>query len=179
MTVSSAPSITRQRMLGFAGIRPPRAPCKGRTYSVQATLRASHIFAARDRMDISIDRMRAVRTSQFKYIRNYFPGTPYMQHNPYKEDSYPTWNLVKEWNKEGKLTPAQALFPAAQKPIEELFDVKADPDEVHNLAADPKYKPTLRELRALVDKFVSENDARVVPEDPVDIYHGYYGESVL
>ena len=75
-----------------------------------------HICAARDRMDTSVDRMRAVRTAQYKYIRNYFPGTPYMQTNRYKESSYPTWNLVKEWNRQGKLTKAQALFAAAEKP---------------------------------------------------------------
>jgi len=37
-----------------------------------------YIFAARDRMDTSVDRMRAVRTKQFKYIRTYCPGTPYV-----------------------------------------------------------------------------------------------------
>ena len=130
-------------------------------------------------MDISIDRMRAVRTKQFKYIRNYFPGTPYMQSNPYKEGAYPTWNLVKEWNKQGKLNAAQALFAAAEKPIEELFDVQADPDEVHNLAKSPSHKNVLRELRALVDGFVAENDQRVLPEDPVDIYRGYYGPDAV
>ena len=61
------------------------------------------------------------------------------------------------------------------KPIEELFDLRADPDEVHNLATDPAHHKTLQELRALVDGFVKENDARVMPEDPLDIHRGYYG----
>ncbi len=162
-------------LLGFAGIRPPAGAMQGQDLFGSGSRPRPHIFAARDRMDISIDKMRAVRTKQFKYIRNYFPGTPYMQHNPYKEDSYPTWNLVKAWAREGRLTAAQGLFAALEKPIEELYDVQADPDEVHNLAAAPAHKNTLRELRALVDGFVAENDARVVAEDPVDIYRGYYG----
>src|SRR6202011_1993078 len=117
----------------------------------------SHVFAARDRMDTSIDRMRAVRTKQFKYIRNYLPAVPWMQHNEYKEQNYPTWNLVKDWARQGKLTREQALFAAAEKPIEELFDVQADPDEVRNLANDSMHRDVLKQLRALVDSFVDEN----------------------
>ena len=126
-------------------------------------------------MDTSVDRMRAVRTAQYKYIRNYFPGTPYMQTNRYKEGAYPTWNLVKEWNRQGKLNKAQALFAAAEKPIEELYDLRADPDEVNNLAGDPAHKRRAQRLRALVDGFVKENDQQVDYEDPLDIYRGYWG----
>ncbi len=161
-------------LLGFAGVRPPAGAMQGQDVFGPAYRPRTHIFAARDRMDISIDRMRAVRTGQYKYIRNYFPAIPYMQHNPYKEENYPTWNLVKDWYKLGKLDPAQSLFASPVKPIEELFDLHADPDEVHNLADNPAHGKTLEDLRALVDGFVKENDALVVPEDPVDIYRGYY-----
>ena len=41
---------------------------------------------------------------------------------------------MKEWYKEGRLTPAQALFPSPEKSFEEFYDLKADPDEVHDLA---------------------------------------------
>ncbi len=62
----------------------------------------------------------------------------------------------------------------AEKPIEELFDIQSDPDEVRNLAADSGHRETLKHLRALVDGFVAENDRLVNFEDPVDIYRGYY-----
>jgi arylsulfatase A-like enzyme len=162
-------------MLGFGGISTPAGSVQGQDIFASSYRERDYIFTARDRMDISIDRMRAVRTRQFKYIRNYFPAIPYMQHNPYKEQEYPTWNLVKEWNKQGKLNHEQALFAAAEKPIEELYDLAADPDEVRNLAADPARHQTLQQLRGLVDGFVRENDARVTPEDPLDIFRGYYG----
>ena len=161
-------------LLGFAGIRPPSGAMQGQDIFGPAYQPRTHVFAARDRMDTSIDRMRAVRTDRYKYIRNYFPMIPYMQHNEYKEQNYPTWNLVKDWAKQGKLTKEQALFAAAEKPMEELFDLQADPDEVRNLAGDPQHRDTLKRLRSLVDGFVDENDRLVKFEDPVDIYRGYY-----
>jgi len=161
-------------LLGLAGIHPPAGAMQGQDIFGAGYIPRLHIFAARDRMDTSIDRMRAVRTREFKYIRNYFPGTPSMQHNEYKEQYYPTWNLVKDWAKQGKLTQEQSLFAAAEKPIEELFDLRADADEVRNLAGDPQHRETLKRLRGLVDGFVEQNDRLVSFEDPVDIYRGYY-----
>src|SRR4029077_10683087 len=120
-------------MLGFAGVRMPAASTQGQDIFGPEYKAREYVFALRDRMDISTDRMRAVRTKQFKYIRNYYPMIPYMQHNPYKEENYPTWNLVTHLNKQGKLNREQALFAAEAKPVEELFDLQADPDEVHNL----------------------------------------------
>ena len=162
-------------LLGFAGIRPPAGAIQGQDLFAATYKPRPHVFAARDRMDYSIDRMRAVRTPQYKYIRNYLPAVPYMQPNEYKEQNYPTWNLVKDWAKQGKLTREQALFASPLKPIEELYDLQADPDEVRNLAADAGHKQTLKQLRALVDGFVAENDQLVRFEDPVDIYRGYRG----
>jgi arylsulfatase A-like enzyme len=162
-------------LIGLAGIKPLPA-MQGRNFLDSSTPPRPHVFAARDRMDASIDRMRCVRTARFKYIRNYFPMIPYQQHNAYKERSYPTWNLVKELAREGKLTPEAALFASATKPIEELFDLQADPHEVKNLAADPAYRTTLKEMRGLVDAWVRDtNDQGHVGEDPIDIYRGYNG----
>ena len=127
-------------------------------------------------MDMSTDRMRAVRTTRWKYIRNYFPAIPYMQYNAYKEAQYPTWNLVKQLAAEHKLTPEAALFAAPAKPIEELFDLQADPHEVKNLAADPAHAATLKEMRALVDAWIVEaKDQGNIIEDPLDIQRGYNG----
>jgi arylsulfatase A-like enzyme len=162
-------------LIGMAGIKPLPA-MQGRDFLDPATPRRTHVFAARDRMDESTDRMRAVRTTRYKYIRNYFPAIPYQQHNAYKERSYPTWNLVKELAREGKLTPEAALFTSATKPIEELFDLQADPSEVRNLASDPAHAATLKELRGLVDAWVRDTkDQGIYNEDPIDIFRGYNG----
>ena len=161
-------------MLGVAGIA--RDPVfQGRDFLAPGATPRDRIFAARDRMDATIDRMRAVRTARFKYIRNYLPAVPYMQHNAYKEKQYPTWNLVKELAARGELTPEAAAFAAPTKPIEELFDLAADPHEVKNLAADPARAATLKELRASLDAWLQETDRSGGYEDPVDIFRGYNG----
>jgi arylsulfatase A-like enzyme len=162
-------------MCGFAGVKVPASATQGQDIFGSSYQPREHVFVLRDRMDISIDRMRGLRTKQFKYIRNFYPAIPYMQHNPYKEENYPTWQLVKQWNKEGKLTREQALFASPTKPLEELFDLQKDPEEVHNLALDPARHETLQKFRALVDQFVKENDGAAVAEDPLDIQRGYYG----
>jgi arylsulfatase A-like enzyme len=161
-------------LLGLAGITAPAGAMQGRDILAAGGRPRSEVFAARDRMDIAVDRMRAVRTDRFKYIRNYLSAVAYMQSNPYKEQEYPTWNLVKQLQAEGKLSAEAALFAAPTKPIEELYDLAADPDELRNLALDPAYSDTLRDLRARLDAWVAATDRGVVYEDPVDIYRGFY-----
>ena len=161
-------------LLGLAGIELPPGATHGKDMLAPNAPRQPHIFVGRDRMDASTDRMRAVRTERYKYIRNYYPMIPYMQKNGYKEQHYPTWNLVKKLAREGKLTPEAALFAADRKPIEELYDLRTDPHEVRNLADDPAHLATLKQLRALVDDWVRDtNDRGVLGEDPLDIYRGY------
>jgi arylsulfatase A-like enzyme len=54
---------------------------------------------------------------------------------------------------QGKLPPAQDAFMKPNKPPEELYDVRKDPDEVHNLAADPASPGMLKELRAELEQW--------------------------
>ena len=106
------------------------------------------IFAGRDKMDDTHDAMRAVRSRDFKYILNLMPERPYCQFNDYKEKSYPGLALLNVLHLQGKLTPAQDAFMQPTKPPEELYDLRHDPFEIHNLADDPASTPVLRDLRA-------------------------------
>ena len=65
----------------------------------------------------------------------------------------------------GKLTGPPALFFAPVKPGEELYDTRADSDEVHNLATDPKYQKVLARMRQAMDQWVKETkDLGEIPE---------------
>ncbi len=162
--------------LAAAGVSVP-GHLQGRDFLSPTAEPRAHIFAARDRCDTAVERMRCVRDKQFKYIKNYLPAIPYQQENPYKEKEYPTWNLLKQLKAEGKLNATQALFAADRKPMEELFDLAADPHEVKNLALDPAYGSRLVSMRKLVDEWVVESrDQGGVLEDPVSVHEGYHGK---
>jgi len=114
-----------------------------------------HIFAARDLIDEVMDHIRCVRTKQFKYIRNYTPENGYKECK-YVQEHRPMLSVIKELNKANKLTPAQQLILADTKPDEELYDIKADPYELNNLAEIPEYKDTLIMLRSLLDDWIAD-----------------------
>ncbi len=153
--------------LAIAGITPPDY-MEGRVFlGDNPAPSPEYVFAARDRCDETVDRIRAVRSKQYKYIRNYMPDRPYMQLNRYKEISYPSWRLLKRLHKQGKLTPAQELFLADTRPEEELYDVIADPDEVHNLAGDPKHQEILDRMGTVLNLWIQKTgDKGEIPEDP-------------
>ncbi len=98
---------------------------------------------------------RAVRTGDWLYIWNGWPEN----HNVSAESSVPTFPAAKElWEmaKQGKLTPAQALLTQAPQPSEMLFNVKDDPYQWTNLAAQAECTDTLRRMRTLLDRWKDE-----------------------
>ena len=130
-------------------------------------------FCARDRADETVDRIRAARTSEWKYIRNYYPERPYTQPNHYKDTSYPSLQVMRQLKEEGKLNDAQLLFMADMRPPEELYDLQADPYELSNLAGDVSQSAKLDEMRAQLDAWVAAtNDTGATPENPLPAEYG-------
>jgi uncharacterized sulfatase len=154
-------------MLAIAGVEVPKAmqgqfflDAEGKPNPQQRR----YVFVARDRMDETYDRIRAVRTERFKYVRNFHPELPYAQRIAYGE-LMPTMQAWRRLNAEGKLEGPQKLFFAPTKPREELYDVASDPHEVRNLADSPEHRKTLEELRAVMDRWIDQtHDLGAVPE---------------
>ncbi len=119
-----------------------------------------HVFTARDRCDMTVDRIRAARDSRYKLIRNFMPEKPYTQFNQYITTSYPTQNAMKELHAAGKLNPVQAQWMAPRKQEVELYDHQADPHEVRNLAGDPRHRAALTRLGGLLDRWIEETGDR-------------------
>jgi N-sulfoglucosamine sulfohydrolase len=153
-------------MMQWAGIEAP-PHLHGR--SLDTGTPREFVVSARDRCDETVDRIRSVRTKQFKYIRNFYPERPYLQFNAYKKKQYPAVSVLELWQQEGKLTEAQKPFMAATRPEEELYDLAADPYEVKNLATDPGHEKTLKELRARLDHWIEESGDRGAVPEPAEI----------
>lgn len=117
-----------------------------------------YVFGARDRCDETVFRFRTVRDVRYRYIRNFTPDRPFLQPNEYKEKQYPVWNLLKELCAAGQLTPAQAALCAPSMPEEELYDLRTDPHEIHNLAKSPRHQHVLKRLRAALEKWIEQTN---------------------
>jgi hypothetical protein len=122
-----------------------------------------YVFGFRDRMDERYDLQRAVRDSRYKYIRNYLPHLPYAQHIAYMYEM-PTMRAWQRLHDEGKLAGPQRLFFQA-KPVEELYDIAADPHEIHNLAGEVEHRAVLESMRAALRSWITETrDTGFLPE---------------
>ncbi|HSW45306.1 MAG TPA: sulfatase, partial [Phycisphaerae bacterium] len=93
--------------------------------------------------------MRMIRTRQYKYILNLAHCLEY----PLASDLWGsrTWQgiLSSGGKRYGQRTTAALLH----RPREELYDLRKDPDEVHNLAGDPGHADTLARFRAELQKW--------------------------
>ncbi len=148
----------------LAGIAVPDY-VQGQDFLGESATPREHIFTMRDRRDGTVDRIRAVRTQDYKHIRNFYPERAYTQFNGYKKHSYPVLTLLQVMQKKGELTPAQARFMAATRPAEELYYLPKDPYEINNLADNAAHQDKLVELRQVLDTWLTEVDTATYPED--------------
>lgn len=152
--------------LSLAGIKPPEY-MHGRVFLGKRAKKRDYIVAARDRCDETVDRIRCVRSKRYKYIRNYYPERPYAQLNRYKETLYPVLRLMRRLATFGELNEAQARFFAPSRPEEELYDLQADPFEIHNLIGTTEVQREQDELRAILEKWIRQTgDQGEEKEDP-------------
>lgn len=128
-----------------------------------------YIYAMRDRRDETVDRIRAVRSKEFKYIRNFYPDLPYTQFNAYKKFRYPVLTLMEVMKEEGRLTEVQSAFMAPHRPAEELYDVIEDPFEIRNLARNPAYEGVMTSYREVMNEWLQKYDRGTYPEDSAEI----------
>ena len=91
--------------LGLAGIEIPR-PMRGRNILANDYQPRAAVFAARDRADETVERIRSVRSERYKYIRNFYPQRPHLQPNNYK-DHKPCLIALRQAREEGKLSELQ------------------------------------------------------------------------
>ena len=115
-----------------------------------------YVISARDRCDFTIERVRAVTTERFKYIRNFLTDRPFMQ--PQYRDGWDVTEAARKCYNEGKLNTAQSFPWSPNRVAEELYDLENDPHEINNLANDPAYADVLEEHRRILREWITETD---------------------
>jgi len=114
------------------------------------------IFAARDRCDETVERLRSVRTDKFLYIRNFHPQRPHLQPNAYK-DGKSIVQALRALHADGKLPAmSESLLFSPTRPAEELYDYQSDPFQLTNLASNPEFKSQLESHRAKLDQWMTD-----------------------
>ncbi|MBX2870589.1 MAG: sulfatase [Saprospiraceae bacterium] len=150
--------------LALAGISIP-AYMEGQDIFSTAIQPRQYVISTRDRCDFTIDRIRSVRTKDFKYIRNFMTDRSYTQPTYMDVDQVPFVKLMHQLSEEGQLDSLQQPFFSKERPAEELYSLKDDPFELHNLAKDPAYTAVLREHADILNQWINEtNDQGQYPE---------------
>lgn len=157
-------------VLSMAGLTPPSYMHGVSFAGARRVKRRQCMFGGRDRMDERYDFVRTVRDERYRYIRNYAPHRIYGQHGAFEwqMDSYRSWETQ---HRAGKLDEVRERF-FREKPAEELYDVVADPDQVHNLIEASGHRGRLGKLRAALDaQMLAVNDNGFIPESsPLEGY---------
>ena len=112
------------------------------------------VTAARDRCDYTIERIRAVVTPKYKYLRNYLTDRPFMQ--PSYKDPWPVSVKFRDMMAKGEMNETQLVFFGPEKQPEELYDLENDPHEIRNLAGDPAHAAALARHRKLLADWIEE-----------------------
>jgi arylsulfatase A-like enzyme len=157
--------------LALAGVARPKGMQSRVFLGAGADPARRYAFAARDRIDETVQRIRAVHDGRFHYLRNFLPDRPFTALNRYKEKCFPVMPLMRQLHADGKLPPVPAALMAARLPEEELYDTAQDPHEIHNLAtsADPAHQAARQRLRQELERWIQETKDQGAELEPPEL----------
>jgi len=155
--------------LSFAGVaRPPLM--QGRIFlGANADPPRRFAFAARDRIDETVQRIRSVHDGRFHYVRTFSSGPTFASLNRYKEKCFPIIPLMRELHARGELKGAAVDLMERRGPCEELYDTETDRHEIEDLVGStkPEHREALLRLRAALETWMMETgDRGAIPEPP-------------
>ncbi|GAB2785760.1 sulfatase [Rhabdobacter roseus] len=151
--IDLAPTI-----LELAGVT-PAAHFQGRSFTKvlqqpQSTFR-QYVFAEHNWHDYEAYE-RMVRTKDWLYITNARPQFP-LSSAADVHHSASFQELVRAYE-EGTLEVLQKEQFMSPRPVEELYDCRADPLQLTNLIKDPKYTQELQKLRLVLKQWSNDTD---------------------
>jgi arylsulfatase A-like enzyme len=128
--------------------------------------------------------VRAIRTNDYLYIRNFRPdrwpaGDPqqYVAVGPFGDiDGSPSKSLLLDRQTDPTIASYFQLA-TAKRPAEELYDLRRDPHQVENVAGRPAHRAAQQRLRAELDRWMRETaDPRATEDDDRWDRFPYYGQ---
>lgn len=135
----------------------------------QKTLERTASLSYRNRIDSSSELVRSLKDDRYLYIRNFYPQKGW-RYSPYIGISSPYF--MTSWDKavEGCDQSVKAYnrlnaYNMSRKPVEELYDLSTDPDQMNNLAGDLNQLDQLLSMRVqVVEEMLKLNDGGLMPE---------------
>jgi hypothetical protein len=122
--------------------------------------------------------MRAVRTDDFLYIRNFCPERVPSADTPDRHtdnDPGPTKTFLAGHRDDPKFRRFHQLAYGS-RPREELYDLRTDPGQLVNVAARPEYAAAKKRLAADLDRWMKAmGDPRATGNGDVFDTYPYYG----
>lgn len=169
-----APGSATERLVSFVDFAPTvlslcgvKAPAhfQGRAFlGADAAPPREFVHGARDRVDEAFDLSRSARDGRWLYIRNFMPHLSWMQPEGYSDASTFRQEL-KHLAAQGRLEGGAGLYAAPTRALEELYDTRADPHQLRNLAHAPEHEATLARMRAELRRWQMETrDAGFITE---------------
>jgi arylsulfatase A-like enzyme len=168
------PGTTTDRLVSFVDYAPTvlsllnlpiPGEMQGRPFLGEAELPArEYVFGHRDRVDEVRDLARSVRDKQFLLIRNFMPHLGYNQYTAWPdlgEIRHEFYAAAQEGNNSG---PLGHFLSSRRAPIE-FYDCAKDPQNLNNLADEPKYQEVIWRMNARLRRHLRETrDLGFFPE---------------
>jgi arylsulfatase A-like enzyme len=108
--------------------------------------------------DFNVYPSRSLRTRDWKYIRNLHPEFQHHTHISRSQGPMLGIQYWRTWVAAAAENPAAAIVVKrySERPAEELYDLRSDPHEQRNLAADPAQTSRLAAMRADLNAWMRE-----------------------
>lgn len=144
-------------ILNLAGVKIPDylegQPIMGKNAEPKRKL----AFGARDRADDMYEMSRSVTDGQYIYVRHFMPHLPYIQTGYIFSDEKEAYRELRRLHNLGQTNAEQEKL-WNKKPIEELYDLKSDPQELNNLAENADFSEIKNNLKKELHQWMIETN---------------------
>ncbi len=158
--------------LALAGVKIPEY-FQGKVFlGKQSEPERKYIFASLDRIGGVYFKTRAVRSTKYKYIKNFNNGLSILEcSTEYRKARLPHYNTISILDNYNKLNEVQKTL-VAPLPLEELYDLENDPYEINNLAYKKEFQDVREKYETILTSWIKEiDDKGFYPDSPEIQYH--------